>query len=69
MKINRLLAIITILLNRKKISAVELSKRFEVSIRTIYRDIEAINMAGIPVVSQSGNNGGFYIVDDYKINH
>jgi len=69
MKINRLLAIITILLNREKISAVELSKRFEVSIRTIYRDIEAINMAGIPVVSQSGNNGGFYIVDNYKINH
>lgn len=69
MKINRLLAIITILLNREKISAVELSKRFEVSIRTIYRDIEAINMAGIPIVSQSGNNGGFYIVDNYKINH
>lgn len=69
MKINRLLAIITILLNREKISAVELSKRFEVSIRTIYRDIEAINMAGIPIVSQSGNNGGFYIVDNYKLNH
>lgn len=69
MKINRLLAIITILLNREKISAAELSKRFEVSARTIYRDIESINMAGIPIVSQSGNNGGFYIVDNYKLNH
>lgn len=69
MKIDRLLAIITILLNREKISAAELSKKFEVSIRTIYRDIEAINMAGIPIVSQAGNNGGFYIVDNYKISH
>ncbi|MBC2580039.1 YafY family protein [Clostridium sp. DJ247] len=69
MKINRLLAIIIILLNREKISAVELSKKFEVSVRTIYRDIEAINMAGIPIVSQPGNNGGFYIMDNYKLNH
>lgn len=69
MKIDRLLAIITMLLNRERISAAELAKKFEVSIRTIYRDIEAINMAGIPIVSQAGNNGGFYIVENYKINH
>ena len=57
------------LLNRDKISAAELSKKFEVSIRTIYRDIDAINMAGIPVASKQGNNGGFYILENYKINH
>lgn len=69
MKINRLIAIVVMLLNRKKISAGELAEKFEVSVRTIYRDIEAINMSGIPIASQSGNNGGFYIVDNYKINH
>ncbi|KRU46699.1 helix-turn-helix transcriptional regulator [Clostridium sporogenes] len=69
MKINRLLAIVVILLNRKKISASELAEKFEVSVRTIYRDIEAINLAGIPIVSQIGNKGGFYIIDNYKINH
>ncbi len=69
MKINRLLAIVVILLNREKISASELAEKFEVSVRTIYRDIEAINLAGIPIVSQVGSNGGFYIIDNYKINH
>ncbi|EJP6471242.1 YafY family transcriptional regulator [Clostridium sporogenes] len=69
MKINRLLAIVIILLNREKISASELAEKFEVSVRTIYRDIDAINLAGIPIVSQAGNNGGFYIIDNYKINH
>ena len=69
MKINRLLAIIVMLLNRDKIFAVELSQKFEVSIRTIYRDIDAINMAGIPIASKQGNNGGFYILENYKINH
>jgi predicted DNA-binding transcriptional regulator YafY len=69
LKINRLLAIVVILLNRKKISASELAEKFEVSVRTIYRDFEAISMSGIPIVSQAGNNGGFYILDNYKINH
>ncbi|NMM61851.1 YafY family transcriptional regulator [Clostridium sp. P21] len=69
MKINRLLAIVVTLLNRKKISAAELAEKFEVSVRTIYRDIEAINMSGIPIVSQAGNNGGFCILDNYKISH
>ncbi len=61
-----MLAITVLLLNRKRISAKELSERFEVSVRTIYRDIEAINMAGIPVISYPGNNGGFGIMDNYK---
>ncbi|AND84923.1 WYL domain-containing protein [Clostridium tyrobutyricum] len=69
MKINRLLAIVVMLLNKDKISAAELAEKFEVSIRTIYRDIGAIDMSGIPIASRQGNNGGFYILDNYKINH
>ncbi len=69
MRIDRMLSIIVMLLNRNRISARELSDKFEVSIRTVYRDIDAINLAGIPIVSYSGNNGGFGILDNYKIDH
>ncbi|MDX8363230.1 YafY family protein [Cytobacillus sp. IB215316] len=69
MKIDRMLTIIVILLNRSRISAKELAEKFEVSVRTIYRDIESINMAGIPIISYSGNNGGFGIKENYKLNH
>ncbi|WNR44450.1 helix-turn-helix transcriptional regulator [Paenibacillus roseipurpureus] len=67
MKIDRLLAITMLLLNRRRISAKELSERFEVSLRTIYRDVEAINQAGIPVVSYAGLSGGYEIMDQYRI--
>ncbi len=67
MRIDRMLAITVMLLNRQRISARELADKFEVSVRTIYRDIDAINLAGIPVVSYSGNNGGFGIMENYKI--
>lgn len=69
MKIERLLTIIVILLNRKQITAKELADRFDVSVRTIYRDIDSINMAGIPVISYPGANGGYGIMDNYKLNH
>jgi predicted DNA-binding transcriptional regulator YafY len=69
MKIERMLTIIVILLNRNRVTANELAEKFEVSIRTIYRDIETINLAGIPIISHSGNNGGFSIYENYKINH
>ena len=49
MKVDRLVSIIMILLDKKRIGAQELADMFEVSPRTIYRDIDAINMAGIPV--------------------
>src|SRR4030042_1157213 len=67
MRIDRMLAIVIMLLNKDRVSARELSNKFEVSIRTVYRDIDAINLAGIPIVSFSGNNGGFGILDNYKI--
>ena len=67
MKIDRLVSIIIILLERKKISASELAEMFEVTPRTIYRDIEAISLAGIPIVTYPGVNGGIGIMDEYKI--
>lgn len=67
MKAERLLAILNILLNRKKISASALARDLEVSIRTIYRDIEALAQAGIPVYATSGRDGGFELVEGFKM--
>jgi predicted DNA-binding transcriptional regulator YafY len=67
MKVDRLVSIIMILLDKKRIGAQELADMFEVSPRTIYRDIDAINMAGVPVLSTAGVGGGFEIMQKYKI--
>ncbi|UWP60724.1 helix-turn-helix transcriptional regulator [Ruminococcus gauvreauii] len=67
MKVDRLVSIIMILLDKKRVGAQELADMFEVSPRTIYRDIDAINMAGIPVRSTAGVGGGFEIMQEYKI--
>ncbi|MCI8529603.1 MAG: YafY family transcriptional regulator [Lachnospiraceae bacterium] len=67
MKIDRLVSIIMILLDKKRMGAQELANMFEVSPRTIYRDIDAINIAGIPIRSISGVGGGFEIMPEYKI--
>ena len=67
MKLGRLIAILTILLQRERISASNLAAMFEVSIRTIYRDIETLESAGIPLVTHTGANGGISIIDQYKI--
>lgn len=67
MKIDRLVSIIMVLLDKKRIGAKELADMFEVSLRTIYHDIDAINMAGIPIRSITGVGGGFEIMPEYKI--
>lgn len=67
MKVDRLVSIIMILLEKKRVGAQELADMFEVSPRTIYRDIDAISMAGIPVCSTSGVGGGFEIMPEYKV--
>lgn len=67
MKVSRLVSIIMILLDKERIGAQELANMFEVSTRTIYRDIDAINMAGIPIRSTSGVGGGFEIMKNYKM--
>lgn len=65
MKLDRLLGITMELMTKKRVTATELASRFEVSVRTIYRDIELINQSGIPVASFSGTEGGFEIMDGF----
>lgn len=67
MKLERMLSIITYLLNREKVKAQELADKFEVSVRTIYRDIDAISQAGIPIAAYQGADGGIGIVEGYKL--
>ena len=67
MKIDRLIGIVSILLQQEKKTAQELAKKFEVSRRTINRDIENLCKAGIPIVTKQGQNGGISIIDGYKI--
>ncbi|MDR0269782.1 YafY family protein [Paenibacillus sp.] len=67
MKLERLLSIIILLLNRRMVQAKELAERFEVSIRTIYRDVDAINAAGIPIVTYQGTNGGIGLSEGYRL--
>lgn len=67
MKLDRLLAVTMLLLNRKRVSAKELADRFEVSLRTVYRDLDTLNQAGIPIVSYAGAAGGYEIMESYRI--
>lgn len=67
MQINRLFEIVYILLERKNVTARELAERFEVSTRTIYRDIEVLSEAKIPVYANKGNGGGIRLLDDYVL--
>ncbi|ATW23533.1 helix-turn-helix transcriptional regulator [Candidatus Formimonas warabiya] len=68
MQINRLFEIVYILLDKKNITARELAKRFEVSVRTIYRDIDTLSSAGIPIYASQGKGGGIALLDDYILN-
>lgn len=68
MQINRLFEIVYILLDKKTITAKELSKRFEVSMRTIYRDIDTLSAAGIPIYTSKGKGGGISILADFVLN-
>ncbi|MCL2633947.1 MAG: YafY family transcriptional regulator [Oscillospiraceae bacterium] len=68
MKINRLIEITTILLNRGTVTATELAERFGVSTRTIYRDIDVLSCAGVPVFATQGARGGISIMDGYTLN-
>src|ERR1700730_6607732 len=61
------MAITILLLNRKRVQAQELADRLEVSLRTIYRDLESLNLAGIPIVSYTGAEGGFEIMENFRL--
>lgn len=67
MKTERLLSIVIHLLNHDTVSAAKLAERFEVSKRTILRDMEQISLAGIPIRSLPGVNGGYSIMEGFKL--
>ncbi|KMT48999.1 DNA-binding protein [Bacillus cytotoxicus] len=62
-----MLSILIYLLQKDIISAEELANTFEVSKRTIYRDIDALSAIGIPIISYLGKNGGFTLIDNYRL--
>ena len=67
MKIDRLIGFISILLQKEKVTAPYLAEKFEVSRRTINRDVENLCKAGIPIVTEQGKNGGISIAEGYKV--
>ena len=67
MKIDRLFSMVQILVNKKTVTAKELADYFNVSVRTIYRDIDILSTNGIPVYASQGKGGGISILDNYSI--
>ncbi len=68
MQINRLFETLYILLDKKTVTAKELADKFEVSVRTIYRDIEILSAAKVPIYTSKGKGGGISLLDDYVLN-
>ena len=68
MKMERLIGILSVLLQREKVTAPELAEHFEVSRRTIQRDIESLCRAGIPISTTQGTGGGISIMEGYRVN-
>ncbi len=62
---SRLFRIVYYLLGKGSATAPELAEKFEVSPRTIYRDVETLSSAGIPIYTESGRNGGIYLLDNF----
>ena len=67
MKDNRLFRILYYILEKGKVTANELADKFEVSVRTIYRDIDSISSAGIPIYATQGKGGGIEIAEDFVL--
>lgn len=67
MQESRLFKIVYYLLDKGRATAPELAQNFEVSVRTIYRDIDALSEAGIPVYAETGRNGGIYLLNDFVL--
>ena len=65
--VDRLFQIVYLLMDRPQMTARELAERFEVSERTIYRDVDKLAMAGIPIYTSQGKNGGISILPDYVL--
>ena len=67
MKLDRMLGILTILLQKTRVTAPELAGKFEVNRRTIGRDIDTLCMAGIPIITRQGSGGGISIAEGFKL--
>lgn len=67
MQINRLFKLVYYLLVNGKTSAPELAEKFEVSTRTIYRDLDAISAAGIPIYTTQGKGGGISLLESFVL--
>lgn len=67
MQIHRVTEIVFVLLSRGRVTARELSERFQVSTRTIYRDIDVLSGCGVPVFADKGNGGGISIAENYRL--
>lgn len=67
MKLERMIGILAILLQKETVTAPYLAEKFEVSVRTINRDVESLCLAGIPLVTRRGQKGGISIMEGYKI--
>lgn len=67
MQESRLFKIVYYLLAKGQATAPELAETFEVSVRTIYRDIDALSGAGIPIYAETGRNGGIRLMDDFVL--
>ncbi len=68
MRESRLFKIVYYLLDKGQATAMELAEKFEVSVRTIYRDIDALSGAGIPIYTEAGRNGGIHLMHDFVLN-
>ena len=67
MRTERLYNIVAILLSKNTVSASDLAERFDVSTRTIYRDIDVLSVAGVPVYMKKGRGGGIALMEGYKL--
>jgi predicted DNA-binding transcriptional regulator YafY len=66
-KADNMLAILWLLKSRRKMTAAEFAEQLEVHIRTVYRCIDALCVAGVPIVAETGRDGGYYIPDHFKL--
>ena len=67
MRLHRMISIMLLIENKGKIKAKDLADELETSVRTIYRDIDALCEAGIPLTAETGPNGGIHFIDGYKV--
>ena len=67
MQTHRLFEIIYLLLDKGQMTASELANHFEVSVRTIYRDIDRLSVSGVPIYTNVGKNGGIALMDGYTL--